>query len=182
MKIQEMTMRAGSFEKAAKEFAQTNQYIWKKDGEHIGDIEKYQVLKYKDFYSLWDNNTLVAFTSLVDNVVDDVYVESNYRGQKIFSKLLWFYKTRLDKSPLILGKIHSKDMQEVVKGLSRFEKYWLNTKTGEKKPFSKDTVDDFYSFSQITPWRLMLENVGEFNWPMFHKNGFVKESYDPYID
>jgi hypothetical protein len=74
-------------------------------------------------------------------------------------------------------------MQEVIKGLSRFNKYWYNIRTNEKEPFSLDTLDNFYSYLSPTPWRLMLENIGEFDWPMFAKNkSFVTESYEPYID
>ena len=185
-----MTMRGPSYENLANKYAMDNSARWKNDGQYIADIEDYRVLKNKghessvDHYSLWDNDELVAFALLsIDNVVDGVWVNPSYRGQKIFSAMLWFFKTRLNRSPLILGDIHSTDMQEVVKGLSRFNKKWINLRTHEQEPFSLDTLDNFYSNANPTKWRLMLENTGEFdNWPMFKGNGFIKEAYFPYVD
>lgn len=115
-------------------------------GKYIADIENYKVLQDGIYYSIWDDNTIVAVASLSDenNTVDDVWVDPEHRGKKLFSALLWFFKTRLNRSPLILGKIHSEDMQEVVKGLSRFNKKWVNIETDEIQPFSLDTLDNFY--------------------------------------
>ena len=28
----------------------------------------------------------------------------------------------------------------------------------------------------------MLENDGEFNWPMYNNEGFMKEAYEPFIE
>ncbi len=179
-----MTMKGPDLSKQAEEFANKNKDRWYSQGKYIADIEDYKVLQDGIYYSLWDNTILVAVCSLSNenNVIDDVYVNSKYRGRKIFSMMLWFFKTRLNRSPLMIGPVHSTDMQEVVKGMSRFNKYWYNIKTNEKEPFSVDTLDNFYSHLQPTPWRLILENSGEFNWPMYNVAGFVKESYEPYID
>lgn len=184
MKIQEMTMRGPDLSRQAEEFANKYKDRWFKQGKYIADIENYKVVQDGIYYSLWDGETLVASCSLSNsnNEVDDVYVSREYRGKKIFSMMLWFFKTRLNRSPLLLGPVHSKMMQEVIKGLSRFEKYWYNIRTNEKKPFSSETLDDFYSYLQPTSWRLMLENSGEFNWPMYNGNGFIKEAYTPYVD
>jgi hypothetical protein len=189
MKIKEMTMRGPNYDKLATKLANEYSSIWK-TGKYIADIEQFKVLTSDSLqvpgattYTLWDENKLVAFASLVnENEVDGVWVDSEYRGQKILSKLLWFFKTRLNKSPLILGDIHSTDMQEVVKGLSRFEKKWFNIKTKEVEPFNAETLDKYYSFLKPTNWRLMLENDGEFNWPMF-KTGvkFMQEDYTEII-
>ena len=186
--ISEMTMRGPDLSTVGDKFAQTNMDAWK-NGTHIADIEQYEVKKNSgplpnsDHYSLWDGDILVAFATLThDDVVDGVWVNEKYRGQKLFSMMLWFFKTRLNRSPLMIGDIHSRDMQEVVKGLSRFEKKWYNIRTHEVEPFSLDTLDNYYSFLKPTPWRLMLENDGEFNWPMFRTGAqFMKEAYDPYI-
>lgn len=184
MKIKEMTMRGMDLSRQAEEFANKYKERWYTYGKHIGDIENYKVLQDGIYYSLWDDTILVMVCSLsnTENKVDDVYVNPKYRGKKIFSMMLWFFKTRLNRSPLMLGEVHSKMMQEVIKGLSRFNKYWYNIKTNEKEIFSLDTIDDFYSYLQPTPWRLMLENSGEFDWPKFSGNGFVKESYEPYVE
>jgi hypothetical protein len=184
MKIKEMTMKGPNLEKQAEQFANKYKDRWYSQGKYIADIEDYKVLQDGIYYSLWDKNNLVAVCSLTnaENMVDDVYVTSEYRGRKIFSMMLWFFKTRLNRSPLMIGPTHSIMMQEVIKGLSRFNKYWYNISTSEKATFSLDTLDDFYSYLQPTSWRLMLENSGEFNWPMFNEGGFVKESYEPYVD
>ena len=184
MKISEMTMRGPDLSKQAEQFVQNNKDQWYKNGKHVADIEDFKVLHDgSNYYSLWDDTAFVACCSLTDeNTVDNVYVSPDYRGKKILSMLLWFFKTRLNRSPLILGSVHSKDMQEVIKGLSRFNKYWHNVNTGENAPFSIDTLGKFYSYVEVTPWRLVLENDGEFNWPMYNGGGFVKEAYEPYID
>lgn len=179
-----MTMKGSDFSQQAEQFANRYKDHWYKNGKHIADIENYKVLQDGIYYSLWDETNLVAVCSLSNesNEVDDVYVNPEYRSKKIFSMMLWFFKTRLNRSPLMLGQVHSKMMQEVIKGLSRFNKYWYNIKTNEKEPFPVDTLDNFYSYLQPTSWRLMLENSGEFNWPMHNDNGFVKEAYEPYVD
>jgi len=188
MKAKEIieTLRGPNFDSTAEEFGKMNQKRWLTNGKHIGDIENYKVLQNGIHYSLWSNDTLVAFTSLKDsnNEVDDVWVNADYRQQKIFSKILWFYKTRLHRSKLILGPVHSETMQEVVKGLSRFEKSWVNIRTNEVMPFDAATLDNFYSRMGITAWRLMLENNGDFTgWPMFNTgSSFIKENYSNYLD
>ena len=183
--ISEMTMRGPDYNDIAHKLAKDNVEKWQ-TGKHIADIEQFKVkvnnseqLPGALLYTLWDKDTLVAFAAVIKhNEVDGVWVNPDYRGQRIFSKILWFFKTRLNKSPLILGDIHSKDMQEVIKGLSRFEKKWINIRTQEIQPFSLDTLDNFYSSARPTAWRLMLENDGEFNWPMFRTGmQFMKEDY-----
>ncbi len=184
MKINEMTMKGPDFSKQAKEFGEINKKRWLEKGKHIADIEQYRVIQHGIYYSLWENDQLVAFCSLAnaDNTVDDVYVAEEYRGKKIFSMMLWFFKTRLNRDQLILGPVHSAMMQEVIKGLSRFNKYWINIRTNEKEPFDLKTLDNYYSYLSPTPWRLVLENQGQFDWPMFNKDGYIKESYYSYID
>lgn len=183
--ITEMTMRGPGIINLAQNFVNQNRERWKEHGKYIADIENYRVLKDGIYYTLWDNDILVSVASLSDatNEVDDVWVESKYRGKKIFSMMLWFFKTRLKRDKLLLGAIHSRDMQEVVKGLSRFEKKWLNVRTNQIEPFSLETLDDYYSYAGPTPWRLMLENLGDFtDFPMFNGGSFIKEAYEIYIE
>lgn len=176
-----MTMRGPNYDKVAQQFGATHQERWKTRGKHIGDIEQFKVLQDGIYYSIWNNDVLVAYSSLSseNNTVDDIWVNPDYQNQRVFSKMLWFFKTRLNRNPLMLGPIHSQTMQEVVKGLSRFDKSWVNVRTNEKVPFSVDTLDNFYSYSQITPWRLVLENTGDFSeWPMFNTgSSYIKEDY-----
>jgi hypothetical protein len=179
------TLRGPNFDTLSQKFGEKNYEKWKNIGKHVGDIENFKVLQDGIHYSVWDNDTLVAFTSLSDtNVVDDVWVNPAYRGKKVFSMLLWFYKTRLGRDKLMLGPVHSPQMQEIVKGLSRFNKNWVNVNTHEIEPFSIDTLNDYYSSGRITPWRLMLESqLSGIEWPMFNTNSsYILESFSPYIE
>ncbi len=184
-----MTWRGPDYSPAAEQFGENNKERWFTVGKYIGDIGDfgaYQVKKDGIYYSVWDNDTLIAYSSLADsnNEVDDIWVHENYRKQRIFSMLLFFYKTRLGRSQLMLGSTHSKTMQEVVKGLSLFKKSWKNIRTNEIQPFSLDTLDNFYSHEGKTPWRLILENDGDFSdWPKFAEGtSYIRETYTPYID
>lgn len=182
--ITEMTWRGPDYSKIAKQFGEIHADIWFTQGAHIADIEQYQVREYNDYYSVWDNNKLIAYTSLKASIIDDVWVDESYRGQKLFSKLIWFYKSRLNQNPLYLGKIHSPMMQEVVKGLSRFKKRWYNIQTHQTEPFDVNTLDDYYSDYGSTDWRLVLENTGDFtDWPMFNTgSSYIKEDYTAIIE
>jgi len=186
LEINEMTMRFSNMDKIATKYVNQNKETWWDDGVHIGDIEDYNLRKYDMIYSLWDKDVLVASTSLDTNKtipeVDKVWVNPDYRGQKIFSKMLWFYKTRLHHSQLLLGEIHSSDMQEVIKGLSRFTKSWY--KDGVVEPFDLNTVDNYYSWAESTGWQIILENNGKFvGWPKFAGgDDWIKQSYEGFVD
>ena len=179
------TMRGGNLDKESEAYANTNSSIWK-SSEHIADIEDFQVRQHNNIYSVWDGDILVGTTSLSSDVipiVDSVWVNPEYRSKDIFSKLIWFYKTRLGHSKILLGDFHSKTMQAVVThGLSRFHKSWY--KDGVTEPFDVATIDNFYSGFKKTGWRLMLENDGVFeNWPMFREyKNFITESYSLAIE
>ena len=182
-------MRGGNFSSIAERYGKEHQASWKTEGKHIGDIDNYQVKQYEHFYSLWDKDLLIGFNSLTKDkadapiVVDIVWINPDYQGKKLFSKMLWFYKTRLGHSKLMLGDIHSLAMQEVVKsGLSRFKKSWLKNETSE--PFDIKTLDKYYDHSKSTGWQLVLENDGDFsNWPKFTDGkDYIKESYDWQIE
>lgn len=185
LKINEMTMRGPNLDKLATKFVDTNKDKWF-TGQHIGDIEQYQIKKLDDYYSVWDRDVIIAASQLDDTksipIVDKVWVNKEYRGQKIFSKLLWFYKTRLGYPKLLLGDVHSADMQEVVKGLSNFTKYWV--KGDQQEPFNINTLDKFYGFGKSTGWMLMLENTGDFSsWPKFTiGKDWIRENYEWQIE
>lgn len=157
-------------------------------GKYIADIDGFMVKKYINYYSLWNQNEFAAIVRLSDDaipIVDQVWINKDFRRQKLFSKMLWFFKTRLNHPQLLLGRIHSNDMQEVVLGLSRFKKSWY--KNGVIEPFNKDTIDNYYSYAGPTKWFLMLENDGDFSdWPQFNSlNGmpdYIRESYDWQIE
>jgi hypothetical protein len=184
----EMTWRAGNLDSTSATFVGKNKDYWYREGKHVGDIDQFAVRKTSTMYTLWDSETIVACANIDVipghyAIVDDVWVAPEYRGQKIFSKMLWFFKTRENQPKLVLGDIHSATMQEVVKGLSRFNKHWMN-KTGEVKDFSLDTLNDFYSYGGKTGWRLVLENAYDFSdFPRFTDGkSWIRESYDWQIE
>ena len=162
--------------------------VWKSEGGHIGDIDDFKVLKYYTMYSVWDDGKLIACTSLSEDeipVVDTVWVDKNRRGEKLLSKLLWFYKSRLGHSKLLLGDTHSMNMQEIVHGgLRRFAKSWYNIDTGEKIKLDPSDLDKYYDEHFPTKWRVMLENSGDFSaWPKFNTGtDFIRENYDWQIE
>jgi hypothetical protein len=187
MKINEIitseTMRGSNVDKIATKFA-NEQYDYLKSGNHIGDIEEYKVIRKSNFYSIWKESTLVGFASLTDeSVVDDVWINPEYRGKKLFSKLLWFFKTRLNHPMLLIGKMHSPMMQEVIHGLSRFKKYWYNIETGQTTEFDPSTTDQYYDHMSPTQWRLILENTGDFSdWPRYTEGkSYIYENYSEFV-
>ncbi len=180
MQILEMAVRAGSFEKEAAEFGEMNKSKWFKS-DPIADIDNFQVRKAGVHYSVWHDEVLIAFASLSKQdipIVDDVWVNPDYRGKGVFAKLLWFFKSREGHPKLLIGGVHSEMMQDVIKRLSKFQKSWY--KQGEVKPFSIDTLDQFYKGFGSSHWQLMLENEDTFfdGWPHFNGGGYIKESYD----
>lgn len=182
----ELSMRAGDMGPLADQFAERNAEAWR-TGKHVGDIETLKVLLKGQTYSVWDGDEVVASVNadVVPNnytAIDAAWVKGDRRGERLFSKVLWFLKTREGHDRLLLGKIHSRDTQEVIKGLRAFTKTWV--KDGEVEPFSPDTLDRFYSASGPTGWQLMLENVVlSADWPKFFTSAnFVLEGFDAYID
>jgi hypothetical protein len=183
--IDEMTWRGPDYRKLSQKFGEENASNWFTQGKYIADIEQYQVRQFGDYYSLWDKDQLVAYTLLTpENVVDNVWDKEEYRGQKLFSKMLWFYISRLNRTPLYIGKIHSPMVQEVVKGLSRFNKQWYNVVTHNVEPFDLGTLDNYYSGYGVTDWRIMIENMGDFSdWPMFNTGlSYIAEDYTAIIE
>lgn len=181
-------MRGPNLDNLDTQYAKDHKAYWKSHGQHIADIQEYQVLATSvpdsDMvnYSLWNQDDLVAYVTLHGHQVRNSWVDVQHRGQRIFSKMLWFFKTRLNINPLIIGDVHSRHMQEVIQGLSRFHKQWINMATGETRDFLPGNQDEFYSYTGPTGWQLMLENSGNFvDWPRFRGQDFVREAYDPYV-
>lgn len=188
MKLHELfiheTWVVGNLSKNADEYALAQKDKWKQH-PHVGDIDKFSVRHQGVQYSVWDKDKLIASAELHNgnpSEVKKIWTNKAYRGKKILSRLLWFFKSRENKSRLLLGNMHSSDTQEVVKHrLSQFTKSWF--KNGEQKPFSLDTLDQFYSKRETTGWQLMLENFSTFKhgpkWPRYTTGkNWITESYD----
>lgn len=183
--IPEMTMRGPSMSASAQHYVNANIESWKND-PLVANIDEFDVKHANSVYTVWDNDTLVATTTLSNDtipVVDRIWVNPEYRGQKVLSKLLWFYKSREGHPRLLLGDFHSKEMQEILagNGLSRMTKHWY--KNGDIQPF--DPVDPSkYSLGGKTGWFVMLENNGDFSgWPRWTENkDFMREPYNWQIE
>lgn len=192
--IKEMTMRGGNLDNLSQEYVDHFKDIWYKDGKYTADIGDLKVRKYNYDYSLWKDDTLVAsimVTPAHSNSdlkklpnyaweINRAWVNSKFRNQKLFSKMLWFLKTRENYKMMVLSDVHSEIMQEILKTLVRFEKYWYNVDTGEKDEFNKETTDNYYGIADKTNWRVVLEGSGNFSdWPRFReRKDFVKEDYN----
>lgn len=180
MKLNELAMKSLSLDARAEKYGAEHAATWE-TSEHIGDIEEWKVRKSGDFLSIWDGPELIAFCSLRNHeIVDDAWVKPERRKQRVFSKLLWFLRSRENQKRLVLADLHSPATQEIIKGgLKQFKKSWWNRETGETAEFSIDRLEDFYKPPYID-WALVLENDDKCfdSWPRFNGGGFVKESYN----
>lgn len=160
MRLHEMTMRTSNFDDLADNYAKTNANRWQTRAKPIGLIGRYVVKRDGMYYSVWDDNTMVASLSIssqTPSIIDDVWVSRTHRGQKIFSKMLQFAIIKLKKHTLMFGDVHSMTTYEIVKdGLSNFKKTWFNIRTNEIMPHSEEILDKVYSSRAPTAWRLLL--------------------------
>lgn len=190
MRLIELAMKAGNLKPQADAWAE-NLKTHLSNAKKIGDIEKFEVRQKEHLISAWDDDRLIAVlrTDVIPNaytVVDDLWVDQDYRGQKVMSKLLWFLKSRLGYKKLLLGKFHSTDTFELLKndGFSKFKKSWFDPMTWQMEPFDSKTIDDYYTLEK-SKWSLMLEapNDALENLPRFNEGaGFIAQSYDWQIE
>lgn len=166
MKINELSMRTGKLNsEVSQDFVDKNSDDWYTKGKTIGQIDSYDLKKFRNMYSLWDKDQYVASAELSDDSeVNLLHVDPKYRQQQILSKMLWNFKSRQGRDKLTLNQYHSDDLYDVIKngGLSKFKKYWQD-KTGKIAKFDVSTVDDYYSHSSPTGWKLVLTNDGDFS-------------------
>lgn len=161
--LSEMTMLAGSYEKLGNYLHMFNNYNL--DQFHVGDIENFTVYKKKNDlenrYAIFDQNNIAGFFTMKNNVLDVVYIVSQYRKQGLFPAIIWFLKKNEKLDQVILGSHYSYDTYQAIKKIyKRFEKvYWL--KDGQKVTYNPDTVDQFYSLVGSTGWNLVFENYNK---------------------
>lgn len=199
--LKEMAIRGGNFRPIADKFATDYKKFYQKhkaEFKHIGDVEIYPCYKHGSSYFLFDDSEIIficsAEKSFIEDgalLIDSVWLDSKYEGKKIYSKLLWFLRSREGVKKLILGNQHSEDTYNLLKagGLSAFNKTWINTLTDEREPFDKDTIDKYYAGSNAN-WKLMLESNSKgdelteevkndrFSYVTDLKYGYVKSVYD----
>lgn len=178
----EMAIRGGNLNSNAISYVKKHQSTWQ-TAPITANLDDFDIRKCEDVYSLWEKDKFVATASLkmVQDVglIDNVWVDPEYQGKKIFTKLLLFFRTREGVTKLQFSTVHSDDTYNLLKlgGLTLFKKSWIG-KNGEKAPFSVDTIDKFYGAGH---WKLMLENNSDFSdFPRFVE-GFT-QSYDAMIN
>lgn len=201
MKLQnllETPLRGGDLRQAADTFASSGVALSFKDIEPIADIEEFKVKKLQKGnafnYALFvgDDMVLIALVKPLNKMmypllkidekaaeVDDVWVAKEFEGKRLYSKFLWFLKSREGYHQLLMGKVQSDVTIAFLKagGLSKFEKTWRNTATGEVRAFNPAAMDEFYGTSN---WRVVLESTStEFDdYNRFNEGNWIQESYD----
>lgn len=203
--LKEMAIRGGDFRSLADSFAQRYKDYFennKSEFKHIGDIETYYCYQNKSMIFLFDKDRMIFICSydMSPHVkgamkIDSVWMDKDYEGKKIYSKILWFLRSREGVTKLVLGDQHSDDTYKLLKagGLSRFNKTWINTRTGEEENFSTENIDKFYAKAS-SDWKLVLESnedgdsltedVKNFRYSFMTdvSFGYVNSAYDWQID
>ena len=179
--LKEMAVRGGDLTAVADSWAEKLERSLKDDptNKEVGKIDSFTVRQRFFLHSIWDGDELIAAFTL-DNIpsvyckIDDVWVKSDRRGQKMFVKILLFIKNELKCHRIVFGEVHSNETVNLLKsdGLKAFKKHWQN-RAGEIKQFSPDTVDDFYG---VGKWLLVLESGDD--WSRFIKDGSFTHSYE----
>jgi hypothetical protein len=167
--LKEMAIKGGNFRPLANDFADSYKKFYKEhkhEFKHIGDVEIYQCFQYQSVIFLFDSNEIIFICSIEDSniekgakKIDSVWLDYAYEGKKIYSKVLWFLRSREGIKKLIFGDHHSEDTYKILAkgGLSGFDKTWVNSETGEREKFSTETIDKYYNDASGT-WKLMLES------------------------
>lgn len=185
--LKEMAYRVGNLSSDADKFALKSEFLLK-DSKYVGDIDSFKVKSDGRFFSMWNEDEMVALLKIdiIPNnyvVVDDLWVKESFRGKKLLAKLLWFLKSRENHPKILLGRCHSDDTYSLLKagGLSKFKRYWFDPISGSTEEFNTDTVDSFYSNSK-KKWSLMLEHQDDvfIDMPRFNTldAGYISQSYD----
>ena len=176
-----MPIRAGNFDAMAERFGIIHQDEWY-TVSIVAKLDDFDIRKHKDFYSVWDSDVLIFFMKTrkknADIEIDDIWTLKEYRGKRIFSKMIAFLKTREKVSRIFLGSVHSDDTFNLIKngGFKSFTKYWLNSKTNIRSDFDIADVEQYYNSRE---WIFVLENEIDYgNYPRFNGDGYIKESYD----
>lgn len=193
--ITEMPIKASSLRQQANAFADSVKAYYAKEQKkfkHVGDIEWFSVHRDLMTYVVIDDSENIVLVSRVDHVpkygtkVDDVWVDEEQSGKRLFSKFLWFLRSREGFSPLYFGNVHSSETFELLKsgGFSKFKKTWVNDFENKEEEFNPNNMDEFYTSPR---WKLKLEStqaldelveeVGSVRFSSVHES-WIKLSYD----
>lgn len=133
-------------------------------------------------YGILDDDTLTTIASFrkhpnVDNkkTLEFMFIHTltPFRNKHMSKRLLWFVKDQEQSSILDYG-MQSQEGTNFIKSLGktqRYDMFWYNTKTGEKKPYehTKDEVGKgpYRSMGTRTPWRILIEGANTPAFPRF---------------
>ena len=164
-----MPIKASSLRQQANAFADSVKSYYKKEQKkfkHVGDIDEFSIYRDLMTFVIIDGGMEIVLVGRIDNVphygtkVDDVWVDEEQSGKRLFSKFLWFLRSREGFSPLYFGNVHSSETYELLKsgGFSKFKKTWVNDYENSAEEFTPQTLDKFYTSSK---WKLKLESTGQ---------------------
>lgn len=186
--LHEMTMQAGSLEAPLRKAFEHISFNEKQKYSHVGDIEEIKVLRGNDIYFLTSEQHDIGFFQVINHgdtgLIQNMFVDTPFPKKGIMSKFFWFLKRNEGFDRIKLGDVHSLDTTQAIQKIAhRFNKvYWErgNKLTGvETRPFSPNTIDQFYGTTAPTGWSIVLENDGDFsNWPKFFNIVDVHTHYD----
>lgn len=130
---------------------------------HVGDLEDFQVRFLAPYWALFSKDVFVAMMKVKDHgpssiEIDDVWVNKDFAGKRIFSKFLWYLHSRENKTRIFLADLHAQDTRDLLRagGFRFFSKTWINSLTGDKHVFDPENMDKYYESSN---WVLMLESA-----------------------
>jgi len=170
--LEEAPVAGGDFRPVADQFAGSYKKFYElhsSEFKHVGDVETYPCYQHGLLFFLLDAGQIIFICKLEDfyyennaKKLDSVWLDSAYQGKQIFSKMLWFLRSREGYTKLVLGDIHSQDTRNLLRrgGLSKFDKTWVNINTREREKFSPETMDKFY-LNNNSVWKLLLESNAE---------------------
>jgi hypothetical protein len=166
--VQEMTMSVGQLDFSMPDFSQA---------KHIGDTEKHKILHYEyggtNVYGITVEDRPVGYLQTISkNIlgtqveeINQMYVEPQFRGKHLMTKLFFFLKSWLSKS-FLAGNIQSADGQEQIKSLAltqRFPMFWFNITTGEKHPYDPEkdhfSLQPYRNAGEPTDWQILIEGL-----------------------
>jgi hypothetical protein len=160
--LAEMPIHGGQLRDQADLFAASFKEKFKPEQfKHIADLDSFEVQSNGSYFVLL-NESEIIFICHVDSVpnyghiIDNVWVDKSYSNKKLFSKMLWFFFSRMKKQPLYFASVHSTETMNALKagGFSKFKKTWVNDFLNKEMPFDPESIEQYYA---STKWKLKLE-------------------------
>ena len=177
--LDEMSMKAGDLEADLKRIFDHYSKHAVGEGDHIGDIETVQIMRYRhgksgvDFFvknkervgiCVW-NKFKIKLGEILE--VDNIYIMPEERNKDLYYKYLYFLKN-VNHEKILIGTVHSTPQRGFLKkmhNLKRFDVKWVNINTGETDEFEREKYE-----SRPTDWRILIESdsVGHEAFERYH--------------